>query len=30
MVLAEADLVEPPRDLRAGDTGRVVARGPRR
>jgi RND family efflux transporter MFP subunit len=26
MVLAEADLVEPPGELRAGDTGRVIAR----
>jgi RND family efflux transporter MFP subunit len=30
MVLAEADLVDPQGDLRAGDTGRVVARAPRR
>jgi RND family efflux transporter MFP subunit len=27
MVLAEAELVDPPGELRAGDTGRVVARG---
>ncbi len=30
MVLAEAELVGPPGELRAGDTGRVIARGPRR